>query len=341
MNPAPDAATPGAPAGPAVTAAALAAATATERRAAGRLTRADRHNLRVGLLFISPWIGGFLLLCAYPLVSTVYYSFCDYSVLSRPVFVGTANYRDLFSDTLFWRAAYNTAFFALFSIPLSLLVSLTLAILLNFNLPGRGFFRTVFFLPSLVPVVCLAVLWQWMLNGDLGLINNAVRPVLNVLNEVLGTRLRPPNWLLEAPYAKWGVIFTGLWGVGQATVIYLAGLQDVPRHLYEAADIDGASFWAKTRHITLPTISPVIYFNSVMGLIGSFQVFAVPYVMTNGGDGPERALLFLATYLFQNAFDYSNMGYACAIGLFLFGIILGLTYVATKLSERHVHYEGR
>ncbi len=174
---------------------------------------------------------------------------------------------------------------------------------MNFDLPGKGVFRTVFFLPSLVPLVCLGVLWQWMLNGELGLINQGLRPFYHAVNALFGTHASPPNWLLEARYAKWGIIFSSLWGVGQAVVIYLAGLQDVPRHLYEAAEIDGASFWQKTWHITVPMISPVIYFNGLMGLIGAFQVFAVPYVVTNGTDGPERSLLFMTTYLYQNAFD--------------------------------------
>lgn len=304
------------------------------------MTRREKENLRTGLLFISPWIAGFLLLSVYPLVATLYYSLSDYSVLSPAVFVGMENYRNLATDPIFWRSVYNTFFFAAFALPLGLLVSLTLAILLNFDLPGRGIFRTVFFLPSLMPMVCLAVLWQWMLNGDLGLINNALRPPLDAVNALFGTNLTPPNWLQEPVYAKWGIIFTALWGVGQAVVIYLAGLQDVPRHLYESAEIDGANFWKKTWHITLPMISPVIYFNLIMGLIGSFQVFAVPYVMTEGGDGPERSLLFMATYLYQNAFDYWSMGYTCAIGLVLFLVILGLTLLATRLSARHVHYEG-
>ena len=305
------------------------------------MTRIEKQNLRIGLLFISPWIIGFLALCVYPLLSSFYNSLCDYSVLSPAVFVGIDNYCHLFTDELFWKALYNTVFFAAFSIPLGLLVSLTLAILLNFDLPGKGFFRTVFFLPSLVPMVCLAVLWQWMLNGDLGLINNALNPVLHEINKLIGSHFQAPNWLQLAAYAKWGIIFTGLWGVGNPMVIYLAGLQDVPRHLYESADIDGANFWHKTIHITLPVISPVIYFNTIMALIGSFQVFAVPYVMTGGGDGPERSLLFIATYLYQNAFDHWHMGYACAIGMILFLIILTLTYVATKLSERHIYYAGK
>jgi multiple sugar transport system permease protein len=305
------------------------------------MTGQEKRNLRIGLLFISPWILGFLTLCVYPLVSSAFFSLCDYSVLSPAVFVGTTNYHDLLSDRIFWHALYNTLYFAAFSIPLGLLISLSLAIMLNFDIPGRGIFRTVFFLPSLVPMVCLAVLWQWMLNGELGLVNDALRPVLHVINNLFSTHLTAPNWLQDARTAKWGLIFTTLWSVGNAMVIYLAGLQDVPRHLYESADIDGASFWQKTRHITLPSISPVIYFNLIMALIGSLQVFTVPWVITYGGEGPERSLLFVTTYLFQNAFLYSNMGYACAIGIILFVIILTLTILATKISEKHIYYAGK
>ena len=309
------------------------------------MTREERRNLATGLWFISPWIVGFLALCLYPLISTIYFSLCDYSVLSPAVFVGATNYIDLFNDEVFWKSLSNTLYFAGFAIPLSLVTSLFLAILLNFDLPGKGIFRTIFFLPSLVPMVCLAVLWQWMLSGELGLVNMILRPVLDTINHLIGTHFVAPNWLQDARFAKWGIIFTSLWGLGQAVVIYLAGLQDVPRYLYESADIDGANFLQKTWHITIPILSPVIYFNTIMALIGSFQVFAVPYVMTQtsniGGDGPERSLLFMATYLYQNAFDYWNMGYACAIGLVLFLIILALTYGATKLSERHIYYAGK
>ena len=144
------------------------------------MTNGDKHNLRLGLLFISPWILGFLALCVYPLLSSLFYSMCDYSALSPAVFVGAQNYRDMFTDAIFWKSVYNTVFFAAFAIPLGLVMSLSLAILLNFDLPGKGIFRTVFFLPSLVPMVCLAVLWQWMLNGDLGLVNNTLKPALGL-----------------------------------------------------------------------------------------------------------------------------------------------------------------
>jgi multiple sugar transport system permease protein len=305
------------------------------------MTGGERRDLATGLAFISPWIIGFLAFCAYPVASSVWFSFCDYSVLSPAVPIGAQNYIDLAKDEVFWTALWNTLFFSAVAIPLGIVVALALAILLNFDIPGRGVFRTIFFLPSLVPMVCLAVLWQWLLNGEVGLLNNVLNVPLEALNGLLGTSLAAPNWLADARYAKWGLVFTVVWGVGNAVVIFLAGLQDVPRHLYESAEIDGAGFWQKTLHITLPVLSPVIYFNLVMGLIGSFQVFAVPYVMTGGGDGPERSLLFLATYLYQNAFDFWNMGYACAIGVILFLLILACTLVLRSLSERHVHYAGK
>jgi multiple sugar transport system permease protein len=305
------------------------------------VTGRERRELASGLFFIGPWIIGFLAFCAYPVASSVWFSFCDYSVLSPAVPIGPRNYIDLARDEVFWTALWNTLFFSAVAIPLGMVVALALAILLNFDIPARGIFRTIFFLPSLVPMVCLAVLWQWLLNGEVGLVNNMVDPVLGLGNSLFGTQWAAPNWLADARYAKWGLVFTVVWGVGNAVVIFLAGLQDVPRHLYESADIDGAGFWKKTVHITLPMISPVIYFNLIMGLIGSFQVFAVPYVMTGGGDGPERSLLFLATYLYQNAFDFWNMGYACAIGVILFLLILGCTAGLRALSEKHVHYSGK
>ena len=305
------------------------------------MSREEWRKLRLGLWFVSPWLVGFLALFAYPLACAVYYSFCNYSVLTSAVFVGLANYRHLGADGTFWQSIYNTFFFAAFALPLGFLVSFCLALLLNFDIPGRGILRTVFFLPSLVPTVCLAVLWQWLLNGDLGLVNTALAPLLRGFNGLFHAHVTAPNWLEDARFAKWGLILTTVWGTGQAVVIYLAGLQDVPRDLYEAAEIDGAGFWRKTIHISLPVLSPVIYFNTVMALIGSLQVFTVPYVMTAGKDGPERSLLFVTTYLYENAFDYWRMGYACTVGVFMFALILGITWLATKLSARHIFYGGQ
>ncbi|GHC06640.1 carbohydrate ABC transporter permease [Cerasicoccus arenae] len=305
------------------------------------MTKTEKRNMVLGLLFISPWIAGFILLTLYPLISSAYLSLTDYSVLSKPIYIGFDNYERILVDKLFWQSLWNTFYFAALSIPINLLSAIFLAVLLNFDLPGKKIFRTIYFLPSLVPMVCLGVLWQWMLNGQIGLVNQALWPVFDTFNALFGTTLTPPNWLADPAYAKAGLVLASMWGVGNAVVIFLAGLQDVPRALYEAAELDGCNFWQKTIHVTLPIISPVIYFNGIMSLIGSFQVFAVPYVMTNGGEGPGRSLLFTATYIFNKGFEAWSMGYACAVALILFVIILTLTLLATRLSERHVHYASK
>jgi multiple sugar transport system permease protein len=302
---------------------------------------AEQGRLGRALLFIAPWLVGFLFLNLYPFVASVAYSLCDYSALSVPVFLGLNNYAELFRDPVFWKALTNTLLFAAFAIPLGTALSIGLAVLLNQPLPGQGLFRTIFFLPSLVPAISLAILWQWMLNGPVGLVNLAVRPVLQAINAVAGTSLQTPDWLNDPTWALWGLILTGLWGTGHAVVIYLAGLQEIPAELYEAAELDGTTPWQRFLHVTLPMLSPVIFFNVLMGIIGALQTFAVPYILTGGGDGPGRSLLFLATYIYQHAFDYWNMGYASALALILFLVIVLLSFAAVKLGEKKVHYGGR
>jgi multiple sugar transport system permease protein len=219
-------------------------------------------------------------------------------------------------------------------LPLGLVVSLGLAILLNTGVPGLSLFRTIFFLPSLVPTVALAILWMLLFNGEHGVINFVLRPVFQALH--LG---EPPNWLGDTAWSKPALVIISLWGVGHAMVVYLAGLQDVPTELYEAAELDGAGWWHKVRHVTIPLISPVILFNLIMGIIGSLQFFAVPYVMSPEG-APARSTYFLAMYLYDNAFVYLRMGYACAMAWILFVLILVLTLVALKVSQRRVYYGG-
>jgi multiple sugar transport system permease protein len=305
------------------------------------MTPGERRNLTKGLLFISPWILGFLAFNLYPLIASIWFSLCDYSVLSEPVFLGAQNYVDLWNDPVFWKALRNTVIFAAVAIPLSTSLSIGLAVLLNQPIAGQGIYRTIFFLPSLVPAISLAILWQWMLNGPMGLVNNLIRPFLNIINAVVGSHLQAPDWLNDPNFALGGLILTGLWGTGQAVVIYLAGLQEVPAELYEAAELDGTNAWQRFLHITLPMLSPVIFFNVLMSIIGALQTFAVPYILTGGGDGPGRSLLFLATYIYQNAFDYWNMGYASALALCLFVLIIGLSLVTVHYGEKKVHYSGR
>ncbi len=282
-----------------------------------------------GWLFASPWVVGFGVFLLYPLVASLYYSFCDFSVLRKPVFIGGENYAALVRDELFWLSLYNTLFYAVLAMPASLIVALVIALLLNQKVRGIGIYRTIFFLPSLVPAVSLAVLWMWLFNGERGLINE--------LFGFLG--ISGPNWLTDPAWSKPALIFMGLWGVGQAVVIYLAGLQDVPQSLYEAAEIDGARPWHKTRFITLPMISPVILFNSIMGIIGTLQVFTIPYVISAQG-APVRSIYFYTMYLYDNAFSFQKMGYASAMGWILFLLIFGLTMLALRFGERRVHYGG-
>jgi len=286
-----------------------------------------------GILFGAPWLIGFCVFLGYPLLASMYYSFCDYSVLKPPVFIGTENYQELFGDELFWTALKNTLIYSAMALPAGMLTALILAMLLNAKVKGMAIYRTIFFIPALVPQVSLAVLWLWVLNGEHGVLNNILNPVLGVFHK------SGPNWLNDTTWSKPAMVIMGVWGVGNAVLIYLASLQDVPTALIEAAELDGANGWQKTRNVTLPMISPVILFNMIMGIIGSLQVFTVPYIMFPNGT-PARSTYFYTSYLFDNAFKYHKMGYASAMGWIMFLIILTLTFVSLRLSERHVHYQG-
>ncbi len=293
------------------------------------MTRGEFRTLLTGLAFTSPWIIGFLIFTLYPVVTSIYYSFCDYDVMTTPVWIGGLNYQDMWNDAVFWKSLRNTFYYACASLPVGMILSLLIAVLLNNSVVGRPAFRTFFFLPSLVPIVAIAMLWLWIFNGKFGLLNYALKLI----------HIAGPNWLAEEKWVMPALILTSLWGVGGTVVIYLAALQDVPRELYESAEIDGANAWHRLWHITLPMISPVIYFNLVMGIIGALQVFAGPYIMF-GGSGPNRSALFYAIYIYQNAFEYNQMGYACAMAWILFLIILVLTWLATRTTRKHVYYAG-
>lgn len=292
------------------------------------MTNGEKRDLVKGLMFISPWIIGFLVFTLYPVLASLYYSFCDYDVLSSPVWIGAMNYQDMVTDKVFWQSLYNTLFFAVFALPLGMFTAFFFAVLLNCNIKCRSLFRLIFFLPSLVPMVATAMIWIWIFNGKFGLLNYSL--------SMIG--LPGPGWLTDELWTKPALILTSVWGIGNSLVIYLAALQDVPLELYESAEIDGASFFGKLWHITLPLISPVIYFNLIMGIIGSLQVFAQPYIMFGAAGGPNRSVLFYSVYLFANAFTNSKMGYACAMAWVLFIIILTLTWIATKTTRKHIFY---
>lgn len=285
----------------------------------------------VGLAFAAPWILHFLVFIAYPIVLSLYYSFCDYDTLSPPHWVGAENYRLLFTqDPLFWRSLGNTLYMVLIGLPASTVVSLGLAFLLNQKRRGMAFYRTVFYLPSIVPVVATAILWLWLLNPEIGLVNAGLAKV----------GIQGPGWLFSPVWAKPAFILMGLWSAGNAMIIYLAGLQDVPQGLYEAAAIDGAGPWPRLWHVTLPMLSPIVLFNLIMGLIGFFQYFTQVYVMTNGAGGPQDATLFYALRLFRSAFIDFNMGYASAMAWVLFGITVVCALVLFRTSARWVYYSG-
>lgn len=296
-------------------------------------TAPARRRLRaspelVGLAWISPWLVGFIAFTLLPLAMAAWYSLCDYNVLEPAVFIGADNYGRMARDGLFWTALKNTAVYAAFSIPLGTALSLVIAAMLNQRIRLLGVFRAAIFVPALVPIVAQAMIWLWLFNGDLGLINQALALV----------GIDGPNWLRDARWAMPALIIMSLWTIGQAVVVYLAALQDVPQHLYEAASLDGFGPVRRFWHITLPMISPAILFNVVIAIINAWQVFAVPYIMTEGG--PGRATYFTSMYLYDNAFQFLDMGYASALSLVQLAIILALTGLTFLVSRRLVHYRG-
>jgi multiple sugar transport system permease protein len=284
----------------------------------------------VGILFASPWIFGFLAFMVYPLAFSFYASFTNYSILREPRWIGMANYQELAGDLVFQQSVQNTVLYAIGAVPLGTILAIALALLLNAKVKGLAYYRTLLFLPTLVPMVAQATLFLWVFNGDYG--------ILNALLRMVG--FSPPNWLGDPAWAKWTLVIISLWGCGHAMIIYLAGLQDIPPSLYEAAELDGAKAWQKTRNVTLPMLSPVIFFNVIMGVIGAIQIFAVPAVMFPGG-APSRSTYMYASYLYDNAFQFQRMGYASAMGWVMFLLIVTLTLTATKLSEKHVYYETK
>jgi multiple sugar transport system permease protein len=294
----------------------------------------------VGLLFISPWLVGFVVFMLAPVLMSLYYSLSDYSVLEPPLWAGAENYTRLLHDPVFWKVLRNTAVYTLVVVPLSTVVAIAIACLLNTNIRWRAFWRAVVFLPSLMPLVAAAMVWMWIFNGELGLLNSSLDPVLGAVNGALGTDLRGPNWLGSPRWVMPSLILMSLWGIGNAVVIYLAALGDVPRSLYEAAAIDGVSPLGRFRNVTLPMISPVVLFNVIIGVIGAWQVFAAPYVMLGSAGGPDRSGYFYTMYLYDNAFPYGKMGYASAMAWVQLVIVLALTGLTMVMSKRFVYYRG-
>jgi multiple sugar transport system permease protein len=292
-----------------------------------RMTNRRREAL-MGYLFLSPWLAGFVVFLAGPMIASLLLSFTQYKIITPPRWIGLANYQRMLSDDLFFQSLRVTSTYTLFSVPLGIVASLAVASLLNQQIVARGFFRTVFYLPSLISGVAVAIVFAWIFNFRFG--------ILNYFLSFIG--ISGPNWLGDPHWALWTFILMSLWGIGGNVVIFLAALQGVPRELYEAAEIDGANGWAKFRNITVPMISPAILFVFILGVIGSFQTFTQAYIMTGGG--PANATLFYLLYLYKNAFTWFEMGYASALAWVLFIIIMLCTALLLRSSALWVHYEG-
>lgn len=302
----------------------------TGKRRLIKITREPEH--RAALFFISPWLVGFCVFTAGPIIVSFVYSFCRYDVLNPALWVGLENYHQLlFEDPLFWKSLGNTAYMML-GVPLGMAAGLGIAMLLNTEVRGMKFYRTLFYLPAIVPLVASSILWIWVLNPSNGLVNSFLR-MIGISNPPLW--LQSSSWLLGS---KAAIVLMGLWGAGAGMVIWLAGLKGIPVHLYEAAEIDGAGPIRKFFNITLPMLSPYIFFNLIMGIIGTMQIFTQAYIMTLGG--PEDSTMYYAYYLFNNAFNYFKMGYASAMAWLLLGIVCLLTLVQLRLSKKWVYYGG-
>lgn len=286
-----------------------------------------RYN-RWGYLFIAPWAVGFVCLVAGPMLMSLGLSFCNYNTVDVQ-FIGTANYQRLAAhDPLFWTSLLNTMIYTALVVPLGLTGSLLLAVLLNQNIRGRSVFRAMFYIPTLVPAVASSLLWLYMFNRDYGLLNRALVHV----------GIAGPDWLHSTFWSKPSLVMMSLWGIGGGRmIIFLAGLQGVPTSMYEAASIDGANRLQQFRHVTLPMLTPVIFFNAILGCIGAFQVFTEAYVLTKGG--PDYSTLFYALYLFEQAFQQFHLGYASALAWILFLILALITAFQFWLGRKWVHYE--
>lgn len=281
-----------------------------------------------GVLFALPTILGILIWVLGPMLASLYLSLTNYDVLTPAQFVGLTNYMKLPQDELFWTSLYNTAYVTLFGVPIQMTIALGLALLLNQKVKGIAFFRTAFYLPSLTPTVAGAILWIWLLNNQWGIVNSTLRAI----------GIYAPVWLGDPQWSKPAIILMEAWGAGASMIIYLAGLQGVPEQLYEAASIDGATAFQKFISVTLPMMTPTIFFTAVIGVIGHLQIFTEAFILTQGG--PLNSTLFYVYYLFNNGFVYFKMGYAAAMAWILFAIVLVITLVQFRLAGRWVYYEA-
>lgn len=303
----------------------------TLKRPRERMSSARRREALEGILFISPWIVGFIVFIAGPLFASLYLSMTKYNVLRPPQLIGIQNYvTAFFEDPLFWPSLGRTFYNALLFMPLAMIGSLVVAVLLNQKLIGTSFWRTFYFLPTLTPLVAAALLWRWILNPDFGLVNYALDQV----------GIDGPLWMGSPRWSIPSLVIMGLWGSvgGSRMIIFLAGLQDVPRELLEAAEIDGAGVWKRFRHVTLPLLTPTIFFNLILGIIFALRSFEAAFIATQGG--PARSTWFIALHIYESAFVRFDMGYAAALSWIFFILLFTFTYIQFRFSGSWVFYQG-
>ena len=293
------------------------------------MSKMARHEERTAYLFLLPWIIGFVVFSAGPLGASFLIVFTEWPILAAPTWIGIQNYLTMVKDPLFWQSLKVTTVYTVIGVPMGLVAGFAVALLMNQQIRVIALWRAIYYMPAVVGGVVVARMWQGVFN-----------PIYGILNALLGLLgLQGPNWLGQAEWVIPAFLIMALWNVAGANmVIYLAGLQSIPTEIYEAAMIDGAGAWHKLRHVTIPMMTPVIFLRLIMGIIGSFQVFTQAFVMTKGG--PGNASLFYVLYLYRNAFEYSKMGYASALAWVLFAIILVLTWLFFRSSERWVFYQG-
>lgn len=294
-----------------------------------RMSPRLRHEALEGYLGLLPWMIGFLLLTLGPILATVYFSFTQWKITEPPNFIGLTNYVLMFTaDPQFWNALKVTFLYVLYSLPLKLVAGLALSLLLNLKLPGMNFFRTVFYIPAVISGVAVSLMWMWLMQPDYG--------VINTLLGMIG--VQGPGWFWDPAWALPSVAIMSVWNVGGSAVIYLAGLQNIPPHLYEAAEMDGANHWYRFWRITIPLLTPTLFFQLVMEMIDSFRVFTQAFVITKGG--PLGATYFYMLYLYEQAFQEFNMGYASALAIVITLIILIFTLIVNSTQNRWVYYEA-
>lgn len=306
--------------------------TVPQRRVRWRMPRLNlrRREAIEGYLFISPWVIGFLIFTAGPMLASLGLSFTKWGLIDRPEFIGLDNYIRMAKDPLFLRSLWVTVRYSIFSVPLRLILALAVALLMIRPLRGINLMRTIYYVPGVLGGAPVALLWMWVFRPDYG--------ILNYILKIVG--IEGPEWLADPNWAPWAIVIISLWNIGLPMVIFIGGLQAIPDHLYEAATVDGANWWHKLRYVTLPMLSPTILFLLVTQIIQSFQVFDLVYVITEGTGRPVRSTLFYLLYFYQNAFIHFRMGYASALAWALLLIILILTALIFRSSSLWVFYES-